>query len=213
VKKKYNSYKILVDNGEITPSAKHLEFACDLFTHFFVDDNFILYLLDHKVFPNRECLKTIIYKTGGFVDDSIKRIINVFYDLGIEFTKSDMETLVNRKICIENFKDFDLLTDIFFINCIRRQFYPPYLSKCKQSMICYYYVFSHNKINTLPDCVRDFLMFSCDLTCLRLASGILDNLETIKFILERNIDADQETIRKIIGEDNYIKLKIEYLTK
>jgi hypothetical protein len=212
-------YKFLVENRKIIPSIKHLEIACEaLCNDYYANDKIIIYIMDHKVFPNRKCLEYIINtKMRDDGDDKVigltyknnsvfKKVINVFYDLGIEFTKDDMVKLACKKICIENFKDYDLLTNEFFIICMYRKFYPPYICKCKLDIVCRYYVFSHIKINTLPDYVKD-LLFNCDLTCLQLASRIPDNLETIKFILETNINTDQETIRKIIGEDNCIELK------
>jgi hypothetical protein len=211
-------YKFLVENGKIIPSVKHLEIACkSLSTDYYTNDKLIIYIMDHKVFPNRKCLESIINtKMNNDEDDVIslacksnsvfKRIINVFYDLGIEFTKDDMVKLAYKKICIENFKDYDLLTTETFIMCIFRKFYPPYICKYKLDIICYYYIFSHIKINTLPDYVQE-LLFNCDLTCLRLASGIHDNLETIKFILGKNINADIKTIHEIIGDDYCVELK------
>jgi hypothetical protein len=217
--RKYNFYKLLVENGKIIPSIKHLEIACEVFsTDCYTNDTLVIYIMDHKVFPNRKCLEYIInaemceYDNATFDENYIrnnsvfKRVINVFYNLGIEFTKDDIVKLTSKKICIENFKDYDLLTTEFFVNCIREKFYPPYICKCKLTINCYYYIFSHIKIITLPDYVQE-LLSDCNLICLRLASCIPDNLETIKFILEKNINTDKETIRKIIGEDNCVKLK------
>jgi hypothetical protein len=218
--KNFESYKFLVDNDKIRPITKHLEILLGNVSWIDIHYNgkcdtidFIVYLLNHKVIPNRECLNNIFHfgyfhQSSSFENERIllEKIINMFYDIGINLSCEELNMLTQMKITIENFSDYDLLNDSFFIDCVNYKFYPPYLCKYKPNMTDFYYIFSCTKINDLPDYVQ-CLITSCDLTCLRLALEIPDNLETIKFILEKNIDTNIKTIREIIGKKYNEELK------
>jgi hypothetical protein len=191
-------YKFLIDNDVIKPELGHLETCCG---QHIINIEFIKFILDHKVIPNHECFEKILLNYSN----SQSEIVNMFYDIGIELTEQDLLIITKQKIIINNFDNDELLTNNFFRTCIDIQFYPPYVSRYKIPKMLLYYLFSKTNIKFIPVFVRNEI-HDCDLNCLFYACTIPNNIFTIKFILEKNIPATQQSIYETIG-DEYNKNK------
>lgn len=197
-------------------SIQHLEMICkiintrssyDISTNICLE--FLTYVLEHKVIPNKNCFDLII--KSHHTDKIIKKMIELIIFHGYTLTYEDILLLASKEIDLGNYEDFKDYDDGRLYNiCVCKQFHPSYFDRLKSNNETFHELF---KRRLLLGTIRDSLKkgMRLDVKCLQNACAIHDNITVLKFLLSKGLVADEVCLKNLISatRDKSVKLILD----
>lgn len=177
-----------------------------------IDVSSLVYFLDNiKIIPDSENVKSLL--NNPYIKDKnmLQKIVNILVIYGLKINKELVLLLLDKNISVDYLEKHGIEVDEdIYTKCAKNNFYP-YKLGCKPTdKIIHAEMCKRNNIDKIKDLKELGGIF--DICCLEVASGVLNNVKVLKYLVEELKIMPNETCVQncVLSQkiDNWAQLEI-----